>query len=250
MRLFIAEDEAPARERLVEALARVAAHAKVVGTVSSVREARAWLLTHEPPDLMLLDIQLSDGLSLELFRDGALSSPVVFTTAYDEFVMQAFQAQALDYLLKPVDEERLAQVFAKHARLRQHFAGNVAALIAELQAPPAARRRRVVGRKGTQYVAIPVEEVAYFVSQDKLSFAVATDGTRCLVDSPLADIEAGLDPAVFFRVNRQYLVSAQSVARFGTAGKGRLSLELRPRCEDEVSVSQERASAFREWLAQ
>ncbi|RQP24829.1 LytR/AlgR family response regulator transcription factor [Piscinibacter terrae] len=250
MRLFIADDEAPARDRLIDALARVAPHARVAGAASSVREARTWLQANEPPDLMLLDIQLSDGLSLELFRDGVLSSPVVFTTAYDEFVMQAFQAQALDYLLKPVNEDRLAQVFAKHARLRQHFAGNVAALMADLQSPPATRRRRIVGRKGTQFVAIPVEQVAYFVSQDKLSFVVAMDGTRCLVDSPLADIEAGLDPAVFFRLNRQYLVSAQSVARFGAAGKGRLSVELVPRSEDEVSVSQERASAFRDWLAQ
>jgi DNA-binding LytR/AlgR family response regulator len=250
MRLFIAEDEAPARARLVESIARVAPQAQVAGTASSVREAAAWLAAHAPPDLLLLDIQLqlSDGLSLELFRGGTLACPTIFTTAYDRFVLQAFEARAVDYLLKPIDEARLAQAFAKHAQLKQHFAGDLQALLAALQPPRF--RRRLVGRQGAQNVALPVDDVAYLVSADKLSFAVARDGTRILLDAPLADIERELDPARFFRANRQYLVSAAAIHRFATNGKGRLVLDLRPRADGEVGVSQERAAAFRAWLAQ
>lgn len=246
MRLFIAEDEAPARERLIESIARVAPQSQVVGTASSVREAAAWLAAHPLPDLMLLDIQLSDGLSLELFRHGTLSCPTIFTTAYDDFVLQAFQARAVDYLLKPVDETRLAHAFAKYAQLKRHFAGD---LLTALQQPPR-YRQRLVGRKGAQHVAMPVDEVAYLVSADKLSFAVGHDGTRVLVDAPLADIERELDPMRFFRANRQCIVSARAIQRFGAAGKGRLAIELLPRPDQEVTVSQERADAFRAWLAQ
>jgi DNA-binding LytR/AlgR family response regulator len=246
MRLFIAEDEAPARERLVESIARVAPQSQVVGTASSVREAEAWLAAHPAPDLMLLDIQLSDGLSLELFRHGTLACPTIFTTAYDAFVLQAFQARAVDYLLKPIDEAKLAQAFAKHAQLKRHFAGN---LLESLQ-QPRRYRQRLVGRQGAQHVALQVDEIAYLLSADKLSFAVGHDGARILVDAPLADIERELDPLRFFRANRQCIVSAGAIQRFGAAGKGRLVLALHPRPDQEVTVSQERADAFRAWLAQ
>jgi DNA-binding LytR/AlgR family response regulator len=247
MRVLILEDEAPARDRLIEAAQRVAPGVEIAGWAASVREAGAWFAAHPAPDLVLADIQLADGLSLELFEEGRLACPVVFTTAYDEFVLEAFRAQAIDYLLKPVAEAALAQAFAKYARLERHFAGDFAGLRARLAAPA---RRRIVGRKGAHFVAIAVEQVAYFVTVDKLCFAVTLDGSRCLLDTPLAELEGGLDAARFFRVNRQYLVSAAAIQRFAPGGKGRLVLELVPRADGDVSVSQERAAAFRQWLAQ
>lgn len=254
MNLFIAEDEAPARDRLIEAIARVAPAARIAGTAASVHEAQAWLARHDPPDLMLLDIQLADGLSLELFRDTPLASPVIFTTAFDQFVLDAFQAQAIDYLLKPIAETRLAQAFAKYGRMQRHFvagaAADLRALAERLARPPAAPawRQRVVGSKGTQFVTVPVAQVAYFVSDGKLSFMVTREAQRYLVDGPLADIERDLDPRGFFRVNRQYLVNAAAIVHFAAAGRGRLDLELRPRADGEVRVSQERAGAFRAWV--
>ena len=253
MNLFIAEDEAPARDRLIEAIARVAPAARIAGTAASVREAEAWLARHEPPDLMLLDIQLADGLSLDLFRDARLGSPVIFTTAFDQFVLDAFQAQAIDYLLKPIDEQRLAQAFAKYGRMQRHFAGGTAAdlraLAERLGRPPTAAaptwRERVVGCRGAQFFTVPVAQVAYFVSDGKLSFMVTREAQRYLVDGPLADIERDLDPRGFFRVNRQYLVNATAIVRFAAAGRGRLDLELSPPADGDVRVSQERAGAFR-----
>jgi len=258
MNLFVAEDEAPALERLLESIARVAPHARIAGTAGSVREAGAWLAAHPLPDLLLLDIQLADGLSLELFAEGApaRACPTIFTTAYDEFALAAFRAHAVDYLLKPVDEARLAAAFEKHATMRRHFAGALAGLIDAFGAlPPAAPRParapayrgRILGRQGRQWIALAVEDVSCFVSVDKLAFAVTADGRRCLVEGALSDLERELDPAQFFRVNRQTLVNAAAVARFEATGKGRLVVALKSGVE-EIAVSPERAPAFRAWL--
>lgn len=251
MRLFIAEDEAPARERLLETIARVEPKAVVAGTASSVGDTRAWLAAHPAPDVLLLDIQLADGMSLELFHDGRLDLPTIFTTAYDEFALAAFKALAIDYLLKPVDDAALAQAFAKVRALRARFSGDHArALRAALDSAQPRYRQRFVARKGAAFVALPVEQVAYFLSIDKLTFVVSADGARHLLDGSLAEVERELDPQRFFRINRQMMVAASAVARFVQSGKGRLTLELIPRCDGEVQISQERAAAFREWLAQ
>jgi DNA-binding LytR/AlgR family response regulator len=246
MRAFIAEDEPPARERLVEALSRIAPHVRVVGHADSVKATAAWLATQPPPDLLLLDIQLSDGLSLELFGDRELAVPVIFTTAYDQFAIAAFRALAVDYLLKPVDEAALGLAVAKAEKLRRGFGSDVMAVLAALQAPR--WRQRLLGRRASAFQAFGVDELAYVVSLDKLSHAVLHDGSRLLLETPLAELEAQLDPAQFFRANRQMLVAARAVAGFAPAGKGRLKLQLRPGLAGDGFVSQERAGAFRAWL--
>lgn len=248
LRAFIAEDEPPARERLTLALARVAPHVGVVGHADSVRGTLDWLAAHAPPDLLLLDIQLSDGLSLDLFADGDLALPTIFTTAYDRFAIDAFRALAVDYLLKPVADDALAQALHKVERLRRSFGADVAALLRQLGPAPARWRQRLVGRKGAQFHALTVEQLACVVSVDKLVFAVDAAGERYLLETPLAELEAALDPALFFRASRQILVAASAVASFAAAGKGRLRVELRPAGMGSVVVSQERAAAFRAWL--
>ena len=261
MNVFVAEDEPPARERLIETLGRAVPQARVVGTADSVVQTRRWLAAHPPPDVLLLDIQLADGLSLELFRDGACSLPTVFTTAYDEFALAAFQALAVDYLLKPVSDEALARAFARLARLRTAFGAPAAQALAQALAGPVAPstapaapaapawRQRWVSRQGAGFATVASEQVAWFVSLDKLSFAITRDGARHLLEETLAAVEATADPARFFRVNRQMIVAIDAVRRFVPEGKGRLALELSPPPGVPVSVSQERAAAFRAWLA-
>ncbi len=249
MRLFIAEDEAPARDRLIETIARVAPHAVIAGTAGSVRDTRQWLAANSAPDVLLLDIQLGDGLSLELFRDSALTLPTIFTTAYDQFALAAFQALAIDYLLKPVDDARLRQAFARVQTLRERFSSARARELESALDSPPRFRQRWIARKAGAFVAVPVEQVAYFVSLDKLTFIVEFDATRHLVDGTLGDVERELDPRQFFRVNRQMVVAARAVARWSAGAKGRVVLELRPRSDGEVQISQERAAAFRGWIA-
>lgn len=248
MRVFIAEDEPPARERLVQALARVAPQAVVVGHADSVQATSRWLSTQPLPDLLLLDIQLGDGLSLELFDRQDLPVPVIFTTAYDRFAIDAFRALAVDYLLKPVDELALGRAVAKAERLRRGFGSDVMAVLAELRGVEPRWRQRLLGRRGSAFQAFAAAELAYAVSLDKLTHAVLHDGTRLLLETPLAELEAQLDPAQFFRANRQLLISARAVGGFAAAGKGRLRLQLRPALAGEEFISQERAAAFRAWL--
>ena len=243
--VFIAEDEAPARERLLESLARVAPQAKVLGWAASVTEAAAWLQAHAAPDLLLLDVQLADGLSFELFRDGRLQVPTIFITAYDEYALQAFRAHAIDYLLKPLDEKQLAGAFASHSRLRRHFTADV---LDALQRPAQRHRERLVGKLGVRSIVLPLDRVAYLASVDKASYAITFEGERYLLDEALSALEAALSPADFFRVNRQCIVNVAAIEGFKPTGKGRLALQLKPAAEEEVQVSQERASAFRDWL--
>jgi two-component system, LytTR family, response regulator len=249
MKLFLVEDEAPARERLIETIARVEPAARVVGVAASVHEAKAWLVAHPPPDLMLLDVQLADGLSFELFADGAITCPAIFATAYDEFVLEAFKANAIDYVLKPVSDAALARAFAGYRRLRTHFSADMAERLAGLAAPPAPPRQRILARKGAGFVSLRLDDMAYFVSLDKTTYAVDRDGHRHLVEATLAELGERLDRQRFFRINRQMIVAAAAVEGFRPSGKGRLSLQLAPSASETVIVTQERASGFREWLA-
>jgi DNA-binding LytR/AlgR family response regulator len=249
MRIFIAEDEPPARDRLIETIGRVAADAVVVATAASVQAAREWLATNPAPDLLLLDIQLSDGLSLELFQSGAVQSPAIFATAYDEFVMQAFRANAVDYLLKPIGDIALARAFANYRRLKTHFSADLASLLERLQAGASPRRERLLTRRGGAFASLRVKDVAYFVCADKLVFAVDNAGARHLLDVSLAELEAELDPQTHFRINRQFIVAADAIEGFAPAGRGRLALRLRPAVREAVAVTQERAAQFRQWLS-
>ena len=251
MRLFLVEDEAPARERLIETIARVEPAAQVVGVAASVREAQAWLAAHPAPDLMLLDVQLADGLSFELFAGDAVRCPAIFATAYDEFVLAAFKANAIDYVLKPVSDDAMARAFATYRRLRTHFSADVARLAADLAAlPQRTTRQRILARSGSGFVSLRLDEVACFVSIDKATWAIDLDGKRHLVDGSLAQLADELDAERFFRINRQVVVAAAAVRGFRPAGKGRLTVDLVAQAGAGVTVvvTQERAAAFRHWL--
>lgn len=254
LQIFVAEDEPPARQRLIEALSRVAPQARVVACADSVRGTAEWLASHAAPDILLLDIQLADGLSLELFRAdpsaAVLQVPVIFTTAYDRFALDAFAALTVDYLLKPIADAALAQALAKAQRLQARFAQDVGPWLARAAtAAGGPWRQRLVGRKGAaQFHAVPVAQLSHLVSLDKLTYAVAMDGVRYLIEQTLSELEGELDPSRFFRINRQLLVAAQAVRHYSPAGKGRLKVTIEYGGADEVFVSQERAADFKSWL--
>lgn len=249
-RVFLIEDEAPALRRLTALLAEVDPTGSVAGTADSVAAADRWLRSQPAPDLILADIQLGDGLSLDLFRATPPSAPVVFTTAHDTYLLEAFAAHGIAYLLKPVKPADLAAALRKHAELARHYGTSLAALARALDAPahPAGRwRQRLLAQRGSSRLPIAVAEIAYFLSADKLTFLVTHAGGKALVDEPLATLEAELDPGRFFRLNRNVLAQIDAVRRFTPVGKGRLLVELAPPAAGEVQVSQERAAAFRAW---
>jgi DNA-binding LytR/AlgR family response regulator len=239
MKIVVVEDEAPARERLMAAIRTVEPEAQILATFSGVADTVEYLRQHGQPDLLFLDIQLSDGSSFDILKQVDVTCPVVFATAFDEYLLEAFQANGVEYLLKPIREEKLAAAFAKYRRLREHFGSAVRAR---------ALRDRILVRKGIDYISVRTADVAYAYTEDKLVFIVTHEGVRHMLDRPLGELETGLDPARFFRANRAWLVSIDAVVRCRSYGKGRLLLELKPKTSEEVVVSQERAQALRDWL--
>jgi len=251
IRVAIIEDERPAREHLERAVERAEAPAEVVAQLDSVAAAVAWLRSNPAPDLLLVDIQLSDGLALDIFevpdlRD--LGCPVVFCTAYDEYLTRAMRHNGIDYLLKPIRDRDVADALAKYQRLREHFGARLRAFAGQLRSAAAPARQRLLVHSGDEYVAVPLPRVAYFEVEDKLVALVTVDGVRHSVDRSLAELEEDLSPSDFFRLNRQYLVHARAVQRFRPYFKGRLVVDLLPAARAEVLVSQENAARFRAWM--
>lgn len=247
MRLLLLEDEPPACERLVQAVARVGDGATVVAALASVADALLWLDANPAPDLVLADVQLADGLSFEVFERVELATPVVFCTAFDQYVLDAMASNGIDYLLKPIRDDALARALAKYRRMQRHFGASTPEIRAAARAI-AGPRRRVLARTGTSMVSVAIDDVAYFVVRDKLATVVTRSGERYDVDHALAELETGLDPDRFFRLNRQVLAQAGAIVRVHPWTKGRLRVELSPPADAEVLVSQPSAARFRAWL--
>lgn len=246
MRVLILEDELPAQRQL-EAAVKAWDAAATVEVLGSVREAVGALRAGPAPDLIVSDIQLADGVALSIFDQVPVLAPVVFCTAYDEYLQAAMRLAGIDYLLKPLEVPRLHQALEKYLRLRAHFVGRLGDLSDHLRRT-GTRPARLLARRGRDLVPLPVEQVAWFASEDKLTVAVDRAGARHLVGESLAALEALLPPGEFFRANRQYLVRGAAVARLRPGPKGRLLLALVPPASGEVAVSQEQASALRAWL--
>jgi DNA-binding LytR/AlgR family response regulator len=245
MRIAIVEDEAPAREKLAAAILTAAPDARIVAALDGVADTVAWLESGGAPDLLFLDIQLSDGLSFEILRRTRVTCPIVFATAFDEYLIDAFQSNGIEYLLKPIRPERVAAAITKYRGLKEHFRSE--SLLDALTQPRGYRERFLVA-KGGDLLTVRAADAAYFHTSDKLVFLVTKAAVRFHLDRPLADLEQELDPARFFRANRAFLVNIDAVGRCRPYGKSKLLLELRPPAAEEVIVSQERAAAFRKWF--
>lgn len=244
-RAFLIEDEAPALERLSTLLGSTTPPCTIAGTADSQAAAARWLRANPAPDLIFADIQLGDGLSLDLFQATPPPCPVIFTTAHDDYLLEAFAANSIAYLLKPIKLAELDAAVAKYHRLGRQLSGNLPGLTATLAKP--GRRQRILAQRGTSFQPVAIGDVAYFFSENKLTFLVTRAGEKCLVNEPLTTLAGDLDPAHFFRANRNYLVHASAVKSFSSVGKGRLAVSLQPRPPEEVQVSQENAADFRTW---
>ncbi|WP_146660682.1 LytR/AlgR family response regulator transcription factor [Enhygromyxa salina] len=249
-RVVIIEDEPPARARLVASLRELDPQLEIVAELGSVAQAVRWFEDHHhqgAPDLVFADVQLSDGLSLEIFAQVQPAAPIVFCTAYDEYMVEALAQNGIAYLLKPYTTTELGDVLRKYRRLEAHFSTRLAALARAL-GQPRASARRLLARDGDTFVAVPIDEIAYFGVRDGVTELVRRDARRLELDRTLADIEAELVSAGFFRINRQYLAHADAVSGFRSYFKGRLLVELKPAASEDVVVSQPNAARFRSWL--
>ncbi|NCT69080.1 MAG: response regulator transcription factor [Rhodanobacteraceae bacterium] len=250
MLALIVEDEPIAARTLRQLIADLAPDLDVEGPLPSIAAATARLAEGPVPDLVFMDVQLADGLCFEIFEAMPLALPVIFTTAYDAFALKAFEVFGIDYLLKPIKPERFALALAKWRRLR--VAGQAAPAPASGLAQAYFRsaqqyRARFLVQQGEHLQSIAVEDIAYF-HKDLVVRLVTRAGRRYTVSPSLDELEQALDPAQFFRVNRQVLARVQAIVRATRQFKGKLEVELDPALPEPVVVSQERAAAFRDWL--
>jgi DNA-binding LytR/AlgR family response regulator len=246
MKVLIIEDELPAQAKLKSLLAVIDPAIRVKAALGSVKETIAWLNENEHPDLAFVDIRLSDDHSFEIFRQIPITFPVIFTTAFDKYLMESFEFNSVDYLLKPITEEKLRKSIEKVRLLERHFVqGNLQKILDHVQPPT--KKNRIVGKKGTEFIALNIEDIAYFFTEHKIVFARDFQNKQIIVDQTLSDLESKLDTKKFFRINRKYLCSVPSIERF-KPDNGRIRVFLTPDAREEVHVSKETASPFRKWI--
>lgn len=246
MRFVILEDEAPARRLLTKLVSELSPGSEVVAAMDSVEAGREFFGESHEVDVVLSDIRLADGNALTLFESGLVDAPVIFVTAYDTWLEQAFRYLSIDYLLKPVDKEAFRHALAKVESLRRHFGRDEATEASRLiHARP---RDRVLVRHKSEVRVLRVSDVAFFRAEDKLTLAVDLHGTEFIVDRTLSELAAELDPARFFRANRAFLVHIDAIQAFKSSGRGRLAVRLSPSPRQEVLISQENAAAFRAFV--
>lgn len=247
MNIVIIEDEKPAAEKLQKAIQKADAQVTIVAMPGSIASAVAWLQQHEMPQLIFMDIELTDGLSFKIFEQVNITCPVIFCTAYDEYWQEAFEHNSIDYLLKPIKQDKLETALGKYEKLKQYFSANLQQLLKAQQTANGYKKRFLV-KRGTDYISIKTEDIAYFYAAHKLVCMVDGKGQKFILDESLSDIEQELDPSLFYRVNRKYLVHITAIQKIKSFTKGKLLLELQPPTQEEITVSQESAAAFKEWM--
>lgn len=251
MQVLIIEDEPLAQVELERLLQKVDSEIEILEFLDSIEESVKWLNSNPSPDLIFLDIQLSDGLSFEIFQKTEVKTPVIFTTAYDEYAIQAFKVNSIDYLLKPVDLEELEKSIKKFSEIKEQFSQNTFSeekITQLLNFKKTNYKTRFVSRIGDNLKHIPIEEVAYFYAEDKTVFLVNTSGKEFIIDFTLETLEPLLEPSVFFRANRKFILKINSIKNVSRYFNGRLKITLEPKSIDEVLVSREKASIFKNWL--
>jgi len=249
MKVLIIEDESLAAGKLEKMLLEIDPSITVIGKLVSIKESVRWLMQNSA-DIIFLDIQLSDGISFSIFEQVAVNTPVIFTTAYDQYAVRAFQLNSISYLLKPIRKSDLAESLNKYRSLKAVFSIDFESLMAQLQGKEPGFKKRFMIQMGEKIRKIEVPEIAWFYVLGKSVWLRTFQGNSYPVEFSLDRLEAILDPAVFFRINRGYLVSIDSISNMTAWSRGRIKLELKPKSDNELDtiVSIDRSAAFRKWL--
>lgn len=250
MRTIIIEDEKPAARLLQRKLEKLGIVAETM--LHSVGESLEWFSSNAHPDLIFLDIQLSDGLSFEIFENIDIKSAVIFTTAYDEYALKAFKLNSIDYLLKPIDEDDLEAAVNKYKKRmpKQESANIDFDQIRKLLVNPFGKtyKQRFTVKIGQHLKVIPVSEIECFYSQDKGTYIHTSDNRDYLVESTLEVLESELDPKLFFRISRKFIVSLAASREIVMYSNSRLRIVLPTYKDDEVIVSREKVGDFKNWI--
>jgi two-component system response regulator LytT len=257
MKIFIVEDEELAVKKLKKTLQTVDESAEVVGEADSIRSSVNWLENNPDPDLILMDIELADGQSFEIFNQTQVKSPVIFITSYDEYALKAFKVNSVDYLLKPVQKEDLEAALDKYRSMKKVYATEAPkpnmdfeGLVKELQQKLQLKeyRKRFLVKHAQKLVSVETDEIAYFFSDGRLNFFKTYDNRKFVVDYTMDELAEMLDPDKYYRISRSYFISVNSVEQIHDYFGNRLLLYLKPNAEKEAIVSREKVTEFKKWL--
>ena len=246
MKVLIIEDEDAAARRLQKLVKEIIPDAELKEPLDSVEAVLNWLDNNELPDLIFMDIHLADGSSFEIFNHVQVEKPVIFTTAYDQYAIQAFKVNTIDYLLKPIKRQELEQAIEKYRKWLGGAQIDYAQLARAMQGEQ--YNKRFLIRIGQSIRVVEMKEAAYFYTESKISFVVTREGKRYPLDYSLEKLEEMSDPQIFFRINRQFIVNIEAIKEMYAYSKSRVKVELVPPCELETIVSTERSPYFKKWL--
>ena len=249
MRILIIEDEIAAARRLRKMLGEINKEAEVVEVLDSVKSSVKWLQANEQPDIILMDIQLADGNCFEIFKQVEINCPIIFTTAYDAFAVKAFEVNAIAYLMKPVKSADLEGALKKFDKLKSGSSSfNYQRLLETLHAEGGAYQKRLLLKIGQTIRALEINDIAYFYTHDKIVTIITNDNRKYPGDYTLDQLEKMLDPKLFFRINRQFIVSSKAIREMYVISKSRVKMVLHPPIDAETAVSSERVAPFKKWL--
>ncbi|MDP4261993.1 MAG: LytTR family DNA-binding domain-containing protein [Bacteroidota bacterium] len=247
IKTILIEDERLIAEEFKKILRRVPVETELSRTFGTVRESIEYLSVSEAPDLIFSDVQLPDGLSFDIFNKITVPCPVVFITAYDEFIINAFEHNGIGYLLKPVDDSDVEKALVKYKALESHF--NSYHSFVRNFGPK--KRSRLMVKKGIENIALKNEDIVLIYTEDKLVFAMDKEGKKYIVDKKLGELELELDAGLFFRANRQYIVNVEFIKGYKTYDRVKLQVDLLlPGLNHHIVISQEMAPFFRKWISE
>jgi DNA-binding LytR/AlgR family response regulator len=245
----IIEDEKLAVNAITHALAEIPFLVQIESVLGSVAGAKEYFAVSPAPDIIFSDIQLPDGYSFKIFGESKIKSPVIFVTAYDAYMMNAFEFNGIDYLLKPVNKKELEKALFKYGMLKKHFSNQNEAVQRFAYHFENKKKNRLLVKRGLEFISLLLDDVILFYTENKLVFVVDRSGKKYITEHNLSELEELLDNSRFFRANRQYIVNINFIKGFRSLDRVKLLVDLNiPDMNHHVVISQENSSQFREWM--
>lgn len=249
IKTLLVEDEEPAAIRLSNLLHEIAHDIEIAAWVESIEAAVKWIKENPSPDLIMLDIQLADGLSFDIFKQVQIESFVIFTTAYDEYAIKAFELNSIDYLLKPINKSNLENSIKKFRKLSKPAPNfNINELITAIEGKKSNFKKRFLINIGSKIKSVETKDIAYFYVLEKNAFLKTKEGKNYPIDFSLDKLESLIDPEYFFRISRQNIVNYAFIDKISVFSKSRIKIETLPKSEHELLVSANKSHNFRIWL--
>ncbi len=250
MKILIIEDEKIAANNLEKLLKQISPKIQVLDKLETIRSSVNWL-SNNKADLIFLDIHLADGLSFKIFDEIEINTPIIFTTAYDNYAIKAFKLNSVDYLLKPIDIDELQQAVNKFENIHLNNNQQITdykALIEVIQNPKSTYQKRFLINVGSKIKSVDIKSIAYFYAEDKAVYVCTKDKHRYIIDQTIEKLETILDPEFFFKISRKFIIHVDAIEEMHTLSKSRIKIDLNPLCDPEAIVTINNVSEFKNWL--